>query len=406
MLTLWYFDYSPNETKSPRNCAGVLYDATDVAVSQQINGDYSLSFKYPRNGELAEHSYMRVNSIVKCEGQRFRIKKISKTAEPMMSIDCEHIFNYAAKHTHIPNIGSTDRDDYIGEDAYNVLAGAVELANKHSTADFSLLTDAELAELGMTRLSVNIDFESIDKTNLYDVMLKIIECAGMGEIYCDNYKIAIVERIGSDTNVILNTATNLTDITIEYDTSDMITRLYPYGKDDLTISAATSNTDGKIYIQSDNAGRYGIIEGYADYSDCEDVDKLWKLAVWQMDEDNPERIDVPSINISGTVADLSRIDSRVDQLSLGDGVLVMDNGETFSERVITLTRYPYEARADSMSIGRVKKDMFFYLNQLGLLAKRYKSISTNDGRVQGNKVLGLSVKNGNIYFNGKKLAYE
>lgn len=407
MLTLWYFDTYSLEGDAPNKCAGVMYDASEVTVSQQINGDYTLSFKYPRNGELSQHKFMRVNSVINCEGQLFRIRKISKTTEPLMSIECEHIFNYDAKRMHIPNIGSVNSTDTIGEGAYKVLNEAVNIANKYSDGrKIYLLSDEELSELGMTKISVNIDFESVDKTNLYDVILKIIECAGVGEIYCNNHKVAIVERIGSDKNVILNTATNITDITIEYDTSDMITRLYPYGKDDLTISQAGDNTDGRIYIESSNAGIYGCIGGYIDYSDCENVDKLFEYALWQMDENNPNRIDVPSINISGTVADLSRIDSRVEQLSLGDGVCVMDNGEVFKERVITITRYPYEARADSMSIGRVKKDMFFYLNQLGLLAKRYKSISTNDGRVQGNKVLGLSVKNGNIYFNGKKLAYE
>lgn len=411
MLTLWYFDYSPNETKSPRQCAGVLYDATDVAVSQQINGDYSLSFKYPRNGELANHAYMRVNSVVNCEGQLFRIKKISRTAEPMMSIDCEHIFNCDSKKVHIPNIASTDSGDFIGEDAYTVLEAAVKTAKNHGR-NFHLLTDAELAELGMARIAVNIDFESLDKTNLYDVMLKIIECAGIGEIYCDNYNIAIVERIGRDSNIILNTGLNLCDITIERDTSDLVTRLYAYGKDDLTIANADKNTSGKYYIENFNSdgentvGTYGVIEGYIDYSDCTDPNTLFERALWEIDPENPNRIDVPSINISGAVADLSRIGENIEQAQLGDTVKILDNGEEFSERIISRTFHPYEAVSDSVSIGRVKKDMFFYLNELGLLAKRYKSVSTNDGRIQGNKVSGLSVKNGEIYFNGKKLVTE
>ena len=92
----------------------------------------------------------------------------------------------------------------------------------------------------------------------------------------------------------------------------------------------------------------------------------------------------------------------------------------------------------SVSIGRVKKDLFFYLDQIGTLTKRYKKISTGSGKIKalsidGNvSVDGISVnrngerefsgvvnapritlsgveiteKDGEIYINGKKILYE
>ena len=245
MLRLWQNNVTKIDyTTSSRQFRGVLYEASEISVSQQINGDYTLSFKYPRNGGLAVDTYMRPNSIVDCEGQLFRIKKMTRTADPLMSFECEHVFNYDSKRMHFPNVASTDSGDFIGEDAYTVLESL------SSISPFHLLTDDELSELGMERISVNIDFESMDKTNLYDVMQKIIECAGMGEIYADNYHIAIVKSIGKNSNVTLNTTLNLTDITIERDSSDMITRLYPYGKDNLEITNAEKNTDGTRYVEN------------------------------------------------------------------------------------------------------------------------------------------------------------
>ena len=399
MLRLYQDGVVSVETSSPRQFFGVLHEAVQICVSQQINGDYTLSFKYPKNGAYARHANFRPNSIVECDGQLFRIVKLSRSDEPLMEISCEHVFNYDAKRLHYPNVASTDTGDFIGEDAYGVLE-ALDLG------EFTLMSEAELAKLGMRRISVNIDFEGMDKTNLYDVMQKIIGCAGIGEIYADNYRIAIVERIGRDTKTVINTALNAQQLSVEYDTSELVTRLYPYGKDNLEITNATANEDGEMYILSTNWGRYGIIDGYRDYSDYVDPDLLMERALWEFDEENPNRLDVPSVNISGSVADLSRVGENVEKLGLGDGVKVIDGDEEFVERVISITRYPLESVADSVSIGRVKKDMFFYLNQLGLLAKRYKSISTNDGRVQGTKVSGFTVRNGELYFNGKKIVTE
>lgn len=408
MLRLYKFDVTQINQQSHLDFGGVLNEAFQIEVSQQINGDWTLSFEYPKNGEIADSVLFLPGSIVECEGQLFRIKKMSRSGEPQMKIDCEHIFNCDSKRVHIQNIASTDSGDFISEDAYTVLGAAVEKCS----ASFHLLTDEELLPLGMERIDVNIDFESMDKTNLYDVMQKIIECAGMGEIYADNYNIAIVKRIGSNSGAVLDTARNMTDITVELDTSDMITRLYVYGKDNLEITNAAANTDGTPYVQNFDSegentwGKYGNIEGYIDYSDCTDADKLFERALWEIDPENPNRRDVPAVNISGSAADLSRLGEDVGALRLGDDVTVIYDGENFSERVISMTRHPYEAEPDSVSIGRVKKDMFFYLNQLGLLAKRYKSVSTNDGRIQGSKVSGLSIKNGEIYFNGKKILTE
>ncbi len=399
MLRLWMFCVTEMDIQQHRYFVGVLREASDISVSHQINGDRTLTFKYPKNGEYAAHVSFRPNAIIECEGQLYRITRLSRSQDVQMSVSCEHVFNCDSKRWHIPNAASLESGDFIGEDAYTVLESV-------DTGSFSLLSNEELEELGMERISVNIDFESMDKTSLYDVMQKIIECAGFGEIYADNYKIAIVNRIGTDTAAVINTALNAEGITVEYDTSELVTRLYPYGKNNLEITNAGANEDGTMYLESKLAGTYGIIDGYRDYSDYTDPDKLMERAMWEFDEENPNRLDLPAVNITATAADLSRMDENAVSLRLGDRVRVIDGGEEFYERVISITRHPFESVPDELSIGRVKKDMFFYLNQLGVLAKRYKSVSTNDGKIQGTKLSGFSIKDSEIYFNGKRILTE
>ena len=101
---------------------------------------------------------------------------------------------------------------------------------------------------------------------------------------------------------------NMQSISIERNVSDMITRLWAFGSDDLTVSSVNG---GKAYIDSPNIEKYGVQEGYKDYSDYTSADKLYRNAKWEFDEDNEDRIDVPQLTISGKLIDLSKLPNTV-----------------------------------------------------------------------------------------------
>ena len=44
---------------------------------------------------------------------------------------------------------------------------------------------------------------------------------------------------------------------------------------------------------------------------------------------------------------------------------------------------------DEVSIGRVKKDLFFYLNQMGKLNRNYRRVSTRSGKVSAKAISGV-----------------
>lgn len=105
---------------------------------------------------------------------------------------------------------------------------------------------------------------------------------------------------------------------------------------------------------------------------------------------NEERIDIPNLNISGELIDLSKIsDYDFMKLNLGDRVRIYYDGDIYYERIIKTERYPYEPKMGSVSIGRVKKDLFFYLNQIGELGKKYKRVSTSTGKVAASSISGV-----------------
>ena len=323
----------------------VIGDAYDVRVTYEINGERRLDFSHPIN-EKSE--IISENKIVVCEGQAYRIIKVSKTIgeKNFIAAECSHVYNADASNIHIQNI-----PDLIGKTPSYVLGQIFK------NTKFSIMTDSELTKVGLKRVDYSgfkVDFFSMDKTNPYEAVKALIENCGKGEIYADNYKIALVERIGGESCLRLDLSKNMKDISIERDITDMVTKLYPYGKDD-----------------------------------------AHRRARWEFDSENEERIDVPCVNITGGYADISKLaDYSDEKVNIGDTVTVIDCGNEIRERVIRLEYYPYQSDDTVISVGRVKKDLFFYLEQIGTLAKRYKKVSTTGGKVKAKSVSGVISQSG------------
>ena len=375
------------------DCIAVLDEASNVKLTQEINKDYTLDFDYPYYSDKSNN--IKENYIVECEGQQYRIMKISRevNGNDIMHISCTHIFHAGLKSYHVPTFGGTE--DTIGALPRDVITAAL---NK---TGFRMFSEDEIKARGMTEVGADgflIDFETVDKTTPYDIIQQVITNCGKGELYIDNYKCALVEHIGSDNGVRLDVSHNMQNVTIERDITNMITRLYPYGKDDAPISSVNN---GKAYIESSNQAYivyedgayrqkgYGVKEGYKDYSDYMEPETILAHALWEFDPENEDRIDVPDINITGNIIDLSKLaDGDIYSVNLGDKVRVIDHGTEITERIIRIERYPYEPLETTVSIGRVKKDLFFYLNQMGLMSKRYSRNSTSNGKVSAQAIAG------------------
>lgn len=371
----------------------IISAPSDVCISSEINGDHTLEFKIP----LTEADKAELGRIVRCDNSRFVIEKISRTSdEGYISVKCTHEFVFMAKRLHIPRIASTDDGDFIGEDVNNVLKAAYTTVKSDNNSlyavsnafRYKLLTDTDI--YGVCAISGDIDYEAEERVTLWDVLEHVIEYLGMGEIWYDDAGMvfAIVEKTGCERDVILSAASNMNNVSIEYDISGLVTVLFPYGENGMDIVNAPQNETGLPSIASPNVDLYGVYTGTQNYniSEIEESgpEKLFNRALWDFDSANPDRIDVPSINISGTVTDMGL---NYD-LELGDTITVADNGNLIKERIISIKRYPFSGKPPEVSIGRVKKDMFFYLNRIGVFTNRYKNISAQNGKIFGSKVTG------------------
>ena len=367
-----------NETDFTGGCLAYLNKAYEVAVFEGLQETHTVSFKYPMKDEKAE--LIKENRIVSVEGQAYRITLVKRdySGSRIMTVKANRIFYDDALHHHLPTIGN-DTDvtkSTIGVDPYDVIKLAI------ADTKFELIPDSELKEMGMTRIGadgVKIDFYPTDKINTYDVIQNVIEAYGRGEIYYDNYRFAVVERIGKDNGVRMSIKKNMTSLSVERNTHELTTRLYMYGKDDLTISSVNG---GKPYIDSkEGIEKYGIREAYRDYSDYDDPEKLKAFGEWDLKgEGNEFRLDRPQLTITGDVVDLSKLAEYGDfyKIALGDTVHVFEDNIEHKQRIVSMTYYPYSAKQPSVTIGQPTLANAYY--HAWYMGKLIKTIQKNSGR--------------------------
>ena len=367
-----------NETDFTGGCLAYLNKAYEVAVFEGLQETHTVSFKYPMKDEKAE--LIKENRIVSVEGQAYRITLVKRdySGSRIMTVKANRIFYDDALHHHLPTIGN-DTDvtkSTIGVDPYDVIKLAI------ADTKFELIPDSELKEMGMTRIGadgVKIDFYPTDKINTYDVIQNVIEAYGRGEIYYDNYRFAVVERIGKDNGVRMSIKKNMTSLSVERNTQELTTRLYMYGKDDLTISSVNG---GKPYIDSkEGIEKYGIREAYRDYSDYDDPEKLKAFGEWDLKgEGNDFRLDRPQLTITGDVVDLSKLAEYGDfyKIALGDTVHVFEDNIEHKQRIVSMTYYPYSAKQPSVTIGQPTLANPYY--HAWYMSKLLKTVQKNSGR--------------------------
>ena len=377
----------------------VLNTAYTIKETRILNDTGSIEFDYPYDEKARLISQ---NMLVSVNGH---IYEISRTTRNTNGTDTLHVYGtphfvYEAQKAFIPTIG-----DNIGKSSRYVLKQAIDIISEFKKyvgerCIFHIMTEAELTAKGMKWVADDkllIDFFSTDKTNLWDVIKTIIENLGRGEIYHETgidssnnvvCSIAIVERIGTDNGVRLRLEKNMRSISIERNVSDMITRLWAFGSDDLTVSSVNG---GKAYIDSPNIEKYGVQEGYKDYSDYTSAEKLLRNAKWEFDEDNEDRIDAPQLTISGKLIDLSKLAEygAAEKLEIGDTVHVFDiDGTEYVQRVIEYQAYPLEPKESNISIGHIRRDFFIELWQTSEKAKKFAKWQTANNSVNIRKVQG------------------
>ena len=194
---------------------GRLTDSITCPVIEELNGCYELTMTYPVSGQhFADIAprYQIVTTAFKGSGkQAFRIYKISKPIDGIVTINARHI-SYDLRNIVVSPFTASSCAQ-----ALTNLKSAMQVQN-----DFTFWTNK----------TVNANFALKHPENTRSILGgqagSILDVYGTGEYEFDNYDVKLWLHRGSDKGVTIRYGKNLTDIKASLDSGDVYTTIVPY----------------------------------------------------------------------------------------------------------------------------------------------------------------------------------
>ena len=209
--------FSETEQNFTSNGIGRLTEALSCVVTEERNGQYTLSMTYPVQGkwfkELKHSRYIFATPSDGASKQPFRIYKISKPLNGKVTVLAQH---RSYQLSGIPCGPFT---------ASNVSAALQGLKdNAYETCDFTFWTDKS------TIANYKQDEPSSIRSRLGGVQGSILDVYG-GEFEFDNLTVKLHANRGVNNGVTLRYGKNITDINQEINIENTITGVCPFARD-------------------------------------------------------------------------------------------------------------------------------------------------------------------------------
>ena len=242
--------YDKNEQEFTSLGIGVLKDASECVVSEEVNGGYELEMEYPVTGahyaDIIEDRiiFTKPNDVDK--PQPFRIYKVTRPIDGLVTV-------YAA---------------HIAYDTANVPVKALKAANLtelFQNIQNGQVTNSKFRLINEKETGTDISFITKHPYSLRAILLaqqgdSVINTYS-GEFKFDKFDICLKERRGSDKGFTIRYSKNMTDIEQETNSDLMYTGVYPYYSNVTTeTKTAISKKYKEVYISSDA----GSLEKYYD----------------------------------------------------------------------------------------------------------------------------------------------
>lgn len=351
--------YEKGTTNFTRNGLGYINDVLSAEVTDELNGEYTLVFKYPAFGVMSEE--LIEGRIVKCKVsdgtmQCFIIKNIVKTYDEM-TITCYHLFYLLlddfSEDIYPQNLSPKPFFDWI-------------LARANYQLPFVTTSDVSVQKTGR-----------YVRKNLVDIILgqeenSMVNLFGI-EIKRNNFNLALNSRIGADRGEKLIYGKNITGINITTDATGIYTRIMPIGYDGLQLP--------EKFIDADNINDYpypkiGLFE-FSDirydpdperegaYHTLEDAYGALRDAVELLYENG---VNLPQINIKVDWLELSKTEeykqySTLERVELGDTIHAEIFGMNYTTRVIKTIYNPLTDLVENFEIGTFQPTFATQMNK-------------------------------------------
>ncbi|WP_333861423.1 phage tail spike protein [Clostridium sp.] len=223
------YDKKTTKGNFNNNGLGVLSEAISCYVTEELNGEFSLELEYPASSKKSK--YLVEWNIIKADGQLFRIYMVEKDSDDknIIKVWAKHIF-YALSYYFIESIEGKNC--------------SVKTALEKSLIG-DLLTIYTVDSDIITANSI-----SLEEKNPVEAIFSIINIWECGELKRDNFDIKILTSIGKDAGVLIAQGKNISGLKFNIDTTSVVTKLYPVGKDGIKLTEkyiSVPNWDSEKY---------------------------------------------------------------------------------------------------------------------------------------------------------------
>lgn len=306
---------------------GAIDDLDDLQVIKTLSsGDKTISFSYPKNGKETEH--LKPENYLRTEKDEYVLKKV-ETGDK------------TNKYTALLNVEELESQEFL-------YGFASETQTARDCLEFAF--EGTGWKVGICTITKRRTIDIEETTNAWEVLQEVLdtyrcECA----IHTLTKTVDIMEAIGEDRGAYFMEGLNLRKLTVQSDTYDFYTRIYPVGADGITPEIIL----GVPYIDNHQ------------YTD-KVIPRYWKderyTITENLIEDAQARLDAaskPYTAYTADVADLASQSKEYDILAydIGDMVTLVSKTEKTKEkqRIVKLTEYPKHPEKNTCELSSVSK---------------------------------------------------
>lgn len=320
MKDLYLHVYDRMTTNFDNNGLAVLEKVYDYRIYERLNGEYTLSFSMPQNDPKMQ--YVKEENYIKAKGQLFIIRRITETRGEnntlLAFVECEHIF-------------------------FELLDKFIEnWETSYDNAQFIL--DRLLFETRFTGTAISVpgskSFSITQRTAVSGInsILDRWEC----EIKRDNFNIELKPQIGVVRPVEFKYTKNLRSITRIVDSVGIITKLYVYGQDGLTIPPLESQYIGNYPVPKEGSVTFGQV--------------TTMVTLQEQGQAYLERVEKPKASYEVGIVELKQLagyDYEQEEFEIGDTITVIDEdlGINMTARVVEYDEYPLEPKRSTVVLA-------------------------------------------------------
>lgn len=297
--------YEANETAFDSNGLGALAEADTCKVTENRNGEYSLTLTYPVDGamfpELKNNRIIFVKPNPYADPQPFRIYRISTPFKQEVAVYANHI-SY--------DLSGVPVSPFTASSAVAAMQGMED--NAAVDSPFTFFTDKVVnAEFSVTVPSSSRAMLGGQSGSLLDVY--------GGEYEFDRFQVKLLQKRGANNGVSIRYGKNLTDVNQEANISSLYTGIYPYWQDQedyLELPEKIVYAEGTFEKQ-----KIQTVDLSDKFEEKPTVDELREAAQQYLTDNN---VGVPTVNITVSFVALDQTEEYKD-IALLEKVMLCDD---------------------------------------------------------------------------------